>query len=92
MISNRPGQEKAAHHAAQARKCRWLADLLLTRENASEAAGRTPLRRRQAVHQRRSQSARRQPGIHALQKGIPYQYWGKGTGGRYPTPRLVHRL
>lgn len=39
MISSRPGQEKAAHHAAQARKCRWLADLLLTRENAPEAAG-----------------------------------------------------
>ena len=39
MSSNRPGREKAARHLAQARKCRWLADLLLTRENAPEAAG-----------------------------------------------------
>ncbi len=39
MSSNRPGREKAARHLAQARKCRWLADLLLTRENSPEAAG-----------------------------------------------------
>ena len=39
MSSNRPGREKAARHAAQARECLRLADLLLTRENAPEAAG-----------------------------------------------------
>ena len=39
MSSNRPGREKAAHHEAQAREYRRLADSLLTRENAPEAAG-----------------------------------------------------
>ena len=39
MSSNRLGREKAARHAAQAREYRRLADLLLTRENAPEAAG-----------------------------------------------------
>ena len=39
MSSNRPGREKAARHVAQAREFRRLADLLLTRENAPEAAG-----------------------------------------------------
>ena len=39
MSSNRLGREKAAGHEAQARECRRLADLLLTREKAPEAAG-----------------------------------------------------
>lgn len=39
MSSNRPGREKAARHAAQAREYRRLADLLLTPENPPAAAG-----------------------------------------------------
>ena len=39
MSSNRPGREKAAGHAAQAREYRRLADLLMERETAPEAAG-----------------------------------------------------
>ena len=39
MSLNNPGRERAARHAAQAQEYRRLADLLLARETAPEAAG-----------------------------------------------------